>query len=82
MKKLSITSENLSSFNLEVSGSTIDILFLYMQMCKQLINNKLATPQILKGIVNLTNYDEELGSFDMSEERLKEIAKLIMEGNE
>ena len=57
MKKLSITSENLSSFNLEVSGSTIDILFLYMQMCKQLINNKLATPQILKGIVNLTNYD-------------------------
>lgn len=81
MKKLSITSEDLSSFCVEVEGSTVEILFLYMELCKQLINNKIATPELLKGIVNLTNYTDELSSFNVSEKRLKEIAKLIMEGN-
>lgn len=80
MKKLSVTSEDLSSFSLEIGGSTVEILFLYMELCKQLINNKLATPEILKGIVNLTNYSDELSS-GVNEKRLKEIAKLIMEGN-
>lgn len=79
MKKLSITSENLSDFQIEVKGSTVEILFLYMEMCKQLINNKIVTPEVLKGLIDLTNYTEELSS-SVSENRLKEIAELIMKG--
>ena len=80
-KELSIKSnDDLNNAEIRIKGSSVDILFLYFQLVGQLLKQELATPDILKSIINLCKYENKLKT-KLSYNEIQKITKEIMKGN-
>lgn len=78
-KELSIiANEDLTQAELNINGSSIEVLFLYFQLVDKLIKNNICNKSILKSIIDLTDHTEEIKNKNIN---IDKIVKDILKGN-
>lgn len=80
-KELSIkSSDDLTKAEISIKGVSVEILFLYFQLTEQLIKQEIATPELLKGEIDLCKFSDKLKT-KLSEEEIQKIIRELKKGN-